>query len=163
MIDYNDAEQQPEYSLIPPNTIARARLILRPGNDSEDTFLTRGKSGDSCYLSCEFTVMEGPFAKRKIFDKIGISGSDGWVNMGKTRIRALLESAKNISSKDMSEAAAEARQIDSYDDLNGLDVVIKVGIESDRSGVYPDKNKVQSVITPDQPLYKQYMSPDVPW
>jgi hypothetical protein len=108
--------------------------------------------------------VEGQYVRRKIFDKIGISGSDVWINMGKARIRAILESAKNINPKDMSEAAMAARKINSFDELDGLEMLVKIGIDSDRSGVYPDKNRVMSIITPDHAMYKQYMSgQDLPW
>jgi hypothetical protein len=108
-------------------------------------------------------ILEGQYAKRKVFDKIGVSGSDAWVNMGKSKIRAILESAKNVNPKDTSPEAVSARSINSYEELAGLDVVIKIGIESDRSGAYPDKNKIASIITPDSSLYEQHMSSDIPW
>jgi hypothetical protein len=164
MIDFNDAEPQVDFSLIPANTIAKAVLTIRAGNDFSDSLLTRSKDGDSTYLSCEFTILEGKFAKRKVFDKIGISGSDQWVNMGKARIRAILESAKNINPKDMSETAMAARKINSFDELNGLEVVVKIGVESDRGGVYQDKNRILSIITPDHKFYAEYMNANnVPW
>jgi hypothetical protein len=163
-MNFNDAEPQMEFGLIPANTIAKARLILKPGADFSDPFLTRSKNGDSTYLSCEFVILEGQYARRKVFDKIGISGGDDWINMGKSRIRAILESAKNVSPKDMSEAAMAARNINSFEELNGLEVAIKIGIESDRNGVYQDKNKVSSIITPDHKMYQTYMSfADIPW
>jgi hypothetical protein len=164
MIDFNDASQQTEFGLIPQNTIAKARLTIRSGNDFSDSFLTRSKDGNSTYLDCEFVIMEGQFVRRKIFDKIGISGSDVWVNMGKARLRAILESAKNISPKDMSEAAISARKIDSFGELEGLEPIIKIGIEHDRSGVYQDKNRIMSIITPDNKMHQMYMSgADIPW
>jgi hypothetical protein len=164
MIDFNDAEPQMEFSLIPANTIAKARLTIKPSNDFSNPFITRSKNGDSTFLNCEFTIMEGQYAKRKIFDKIRISGSDAWINMGKARIRAILESAKNINPKDMSEAAMAARKINSFGELDGLEMLIKIGIESDRSGVYQDKNRVLSIITPDHLSYKEHMSgSDIPW
>lgn len=84
--------------------------------------------------------------------------------MGKARIRAILESAKNINPKDMSETAMNARKINSFDELNNLDVVIKIGIESDKSGAYQDKNRVVAIITPDNQMYREYMnSSDIPW
>ena len=156
-INFNDAEMQQEYSLIPANTFAKARLVLKPGNHFNDPMLTSSKNGDSSYLNVEFIILEGRYAKRKVFDKIGITGNDVWVNMGKSRIRAILESAKNISPKDMSEAAMAARKINLFGDLNNLDVVIKIGIESDRNGVYGDKNKVVAIITPDHQSYRDYM------
>jgi hypothetical protein len=164
MIDFNDAEPQIEFGLIPANTIAKARLVLKPGNDFSDSWLTRSKNGESAYLDCEFIILEGQYAKRKIFDKIGIKGSDQWINMGKARIRAILESAINVNPKDMSDAAQQARKISSLEELDGLEVVIKIGVETDKSGVYQDKNKILSIITPDQAMYKEYMSSsDIPW
>jgi hypothetical protein len=164
MMDLNSAEAQTEFTIIPANTIAKARLTIKPGNDFSDPFLTRSKDGNSTYLNCEFVIMEGQFVRRKIFDKIGISGSDVWVNMGKSRIRAIIESAKNINPKDISEAAMSARKINSFDELNGLESIIKIGIESDRGGMYPDKNRVLSIITPDNSFYKDHMNgQDIPW
>jgi hypothetical protein len=164
MMDLNSAEAQTEFGLIPNNTIAKTRLTIKPGNDFSDPFLTRSKNGESTFLNCEFTIMEGQYAKRKVFDKIGINGSDQWINMGKSRIRAILESAKNINPKDMSETAMSARKINSFDELDGLEMIIKIGIEHDRGGVYPDKNRILSIVTPDHTMYKEYMSgQDIPW
>lgn len=164
MLDLNNADLQSEYSLIPANTFAKARLVIKPGNHFSDPMLTASKNNDSSYLNVEFIILEGQHAKRKIFDKIGITGSDVWINMGKARIRAILESAKNINPKDISETAMNARKINSFDELNNLDVVIKIGIGSDKSGAYQDKNRVVSIITPDHVSYQEYMSNnDIPW
>jgi hypothetical protein len=164
MIDFNSAESQMEFGLIPNNTIAKVRLTIKPGNDVSDPFLTQSRTGDSAYLNCELVIMEGQYVRRKIFDKIGISGSDAWVNLGKARIRAILESAKNVNPKDMSETAISARKINSFDELNGLEFVVKIGVERDRNGVHQDKNKIASIITPDHADYKEYMqNSDIPW
>lgn len=150
MINFNDAELQNNLDLIPANTIAKARLVLKPGNDFLDPFITRSKTGGTAYLNCEFIILEGPYAKRKIFDKIGFDGPDRWINMGKARIRAILESAKGIHPNDISETAVAARKIESFSELNNLDVMIKIGIEHDKSGMYQDKNRVVSIVTPDK-------------
>ena len=85
--------------------------------------------------------------------------------MGKARIRAILESAKGINPKDVSEIAVAARKINSFDELNNLDVVIKVGVEHDKSGQYQDKNRVIAIITPENFAYAEFMngSSDIPW
>ena len=84
--------------------------------------------------------------------------------MGKARIRAILESAKGINPKDMSETAVTARQINSFTEINNLDIVIKIGIEHDKNGMYQDKNRVVSIITPDHFAYAEYMhGNDIPW
>ena len=164
MMNFNTAETQNSLDLIPANTIAKARLVLKPGNDQSDPFITRSKTGDTAYLNCEFIILEGQYAKRKIFDKIGFEGPDRWINMGKARIRAILESAKGINPKDMSETAVNVRQIASFAELNNLDVVIKIGIEHDKNGMYQDKNRVVSIITPEHFAYAEYMnSSDIPW
>ena len=161
---FNNAEPQNSFDLIPANTIAKARLVLKAGNDQNDPFITRSKNGDTAYLNCEFIILEGQYAKRKVFDKIGIEGTDRWVNMGKSRIRAILESAKNVQPKDMSEIAVSARQINSFAELNNLDVVIKIGIEHDQSGQYQDKNRVMAIITPDHFAYTEFMNAtEIPW
>jgi hypothetical protein len=154
MIDYNDAEPQVEFELIPHNTIARAKIVLNPGQDPSDPFLTESKSGDSAYLNCEFIILEGPHAKRKIFEKVGVKGTEHWVNFGRARIRAILESAKNINPKDTSEAAVRARKINSYDELDNLTVMIKIGIERDKKGLYSDKNRIVSILIPGDAAYR---------
>jgi hypothetical protein len=164
MIDFNDAEPQIEFDLIPTNTIAKARLTIKSGDDFSTPGLTKSKNGDSAYINCEYVIMEGPYTKRRVFDKIGVRGSDMWVMMGRSRIRAILESAKNIDPKDSSDAALQARHIELYSELDGLEPLIKIGIETDRSGVYQNKNKVLSIITPDKQIYKTYMTTyDMPW
>jgi hypothetical protein len=68
--DFNDAQQNP--NLIPRGTLAKVRVTIRPGGYDEPSqgwtggFATRGSSG-AVYLSGEFTVTEGPYARRKIF------------------------------------------------------------------------------------------------
>ncbi len=162
-MDFNTAKEQTNFDLIPANTIVKARLIIKGGNDNYDHMITNGKNGNS-YLSCEFVILEGEYAKRRIFDKIGLSGSETWVNMGKSRIRAILESAKGIFPKDISEEARNARKINSFEELNGLDVVIKIGIERDKLGNYQDKNRVITIITPEQQSYNVLVSrQDMPW
>jgi hypothetical protein len=77
-----------------------------------------------------------------------ISVSDLWRIIGKSM----------GASDDMSDAAKAARNISSYFDLDGLEPLIKIGIETDKGGVYPDKNKVMSIITPDNKAYKSHMT-----
>lgn len=73
--DYNDAQQNP--NLIPKGTLAKVRLTIRPGGFDDPAqgwtggYATRGSTG-AVYLNGEFTVLEGPYAKRKIFTLIGL-------------------------------------------------------------------------------------------
>jgi len=41
-------------------------MTVRPGNAGEGGLLRRSKDGNSVALDAEFTVLDGPYAKRKI-------------------------------------------------------------------------------------------------
>ena len=155
MFDFNNVQ---EAKLIPANTVARARFTLKPGDSPEDPYLKISRNGGT-YLDGEFTILEGEYAKRKVFHKIGISGNETWVEISQRFIKNLLESSHGISRFDKSPESEKYRQIESWSDLDGLDVLIKIGIEE--GGEFPDKNKVLAVITAENPLYKQMM--EIPW
>jgi hypothetical protein len=83
------------------------RLTIRPGGFDDPAqgwtggYATRGSTG-AVYLNGEFTVLEGPYARRKIFTLIGLYSPKGpdWANMGRSLIRGMLNSARGISDKD---------------------------------------------------------------
>jgi hypothetical protein len=89
--DFNTADDQNSYDLIPKGTLARVRMTIRPGglNDPAqgwtEGYATRGKSTDSVYLDCEFVILEGKYAKRKIWSLIGLYSPKGpdWGNQGR--------------------------------------------------------------------------------
>ena len=74
-IDFNNAEAQREGGLIPEGTIAPVHMTVRPGNAGEGGWLKRSKSGESMALDVEFTVVEGPFAKRKFWGLFTLEGT----------------------------------------------------------------------------------------
>ncbi|MCA3362231.1 MAG: hypothetical protein INF74_09805 [Roseomonas sp.] len=158
--DYNDARQNP--NLIPKGTLAKLRLTIRPGGFDDASqgwhggYATRGTTG-AVYLNCEFTVLEGPYAKRKIFTLIGLYSPKGpdWANMGRGLIRGMLNSARGISDKDISPNAQAARRITSFADLDGIEFVGKIEIGTDTNG--EDKNEVRMALTPDHRDYAQIM------
>src|SRR5690606_27489049 len=94
--DFNDAKQNS--NIIPKGTLAKVRLTIRPGGFDDPAqgwtggYATRGTTG-SVYLSGEFTVLEGPYARRKIFTLIGLYSPKGpdWANMGRSLIRGMLD------------------------------------------------------------------------
>ena len=158
--DYNDARQNA--NLIPKGTLAKLRLTIRPGGFDDASqgwhggYATRGTTG-AVYLNCEFTVLEGPYAKRKIFTLIGLYSPKGpdWANMGRGLIRGMLNSARGISDKDISPNAQAARRITSFADLDGIEFVGKIEIGTDTNG--EDKNEVRMALTPDHRDYAQIM------
>jgi hypothetical protein len=158
--DYNDAKANP--NLIPKGTLAKVRLSIRPGGFDDASqgwtggYATRGSTG-AVYLNGEFTVMEGQYAKRKIWTLIGLYSPKGpdWANMGRSLIRGMLNSARGLSDKDVSPQAQAARRISGFADLDGLEFVARIDIGTDTNG--DDKNEIRGAVTPDHKDYSQVM------
>jgi hypothetical protein len=158
--DFNDARQNT--NIIPKGTLAKVRLTIRPGGFDDPAqgwtggYATRGTTG-AVYLSGEFTVLEGPFARRKIFTLIGLYSPKGpdWGNMGRSLVRGMLNSARGISDKDNSPQAQAARRISGFADLDGLEFVARIDVGSDTNG--EDKNEICSAVTPDHKEYAALM------
>lgn len=151
-----------EYAPIPVGTIVKVAVTIRPGGHGPDGFLTQNPKSGSVYINGEFTVTEGQYARRKIFQCIGIQGTkpnDTWSKNGKQMFKSIIESARNISPIDSSEEARNNRKLSSLGDLDGLECAVRLGIEHDRAGKYPPKNVILSVITPDHKEYQSVMNP----
>ena len=169
MIDLNDAEAQREGGLIPDGTFAKIMMSLRPGGsdipglDQMDLGLFKASaSSDVMMLDCEFTVMQGPFAKRKFWQMFTVAGgktdekgrSMGF-NISKSTIRAMIESAIGLSPDDMSDEAKNKRIFQAFKQLDGLQFYAKIGVEPgneyvDKLGTKKtgnDKNKIAHVVT----------------
>ena len=152
-MDFNTAPEQREGGLIADGTVAAVHLTIRPGNSGEGGWLKRSSKGDSQALDCEFTVVEGPFAKRKFWSLFTVEGTtEGHAKAAEisaSRLRGILESAKGIRPDDESDAAKAARRVASWGDFDGLRFVAKIGIEKGKDG-YKDKNTLDAAITPDR-------------
>lgn len=153
--DFSSAEEQSSGDVIPNNTLAKVVLKIRPGgyNDAamglEGDIATRSESTGAIYLDCEYTVIGGKYNKRKVWSLIGLHSPKGpkWEQMGRSMIRAILESARGIAPNDTSEKAMKARTITSLSDLNGLEFVAKIEVEKAEAGSqYGDKNKINTII-----------------
>src|SRR5215831_8608290 len=73
--DFNDAETQRNFDVIPDGTIAPVRMTVRPGSAGEGGWLRRSKDGGSEALDCEFVVLGGPFVKRKFWMLFTMAGT----------------------------------------------------------------------------------------
>jgi hypothetical protein len=152
-MDFNDAGQQQAGELIPVNTIAKVVATLRPGRAGQGGWVTKSNSTDAEYLNFEFTVIEGPFANRKFWQNMTISGgkvdergqSKAW-GITKAALRAMLDSAFGLDPDDDSPAARQKRITQDFGSFNGLQFVAKIGIEKGKDN-YPDKNKLALVLT----------------
>jgi hypothetical protein len=158
MYDYTDAQPQREIELIPAGTVATLQLTIRPGNAGEDCLLRRSQDGLCEMLDCEFIVVDGQFAKRKLWERWVLVGTtDGHakaVEIGKSKLRAILESARGLKPDDMSPQARAARTV-KLADFDGMRFIGKIGIEKGKdkgngTGSYNDRNILLTVITPDR-------------
>lgn len=160
--DFNTASEQRGSDLIPDGTIAPVHLTIRPGNSGEGGWLKRSKAGDSEAIDCEFTVTEGPNAKRKFWTLFTIQGTtEGHqkaADFSASRIRAILESAQGVRPDDESDSAKNMRRINSWANLNNVRFIAKIGIEKGKDG-YKDKNILAEVITPDRKQWAKIEQP----
>ena len=158
--DFNDA--QSNINLIPKGTIAKVRLTIRPGGFDDPAqgwtggYAKRSGSG-AVYLDAEYTVLEGPYAKRKIWSMIGLYSPNGanWANMGRSLIRGILNSSRGISDKDNSPEAQARRRIAGFQELDGLEFVARIDVGTDTNG--EEKNEIKSALAPNHRDYASVM------
>ena len=161
--DFNDAEEQREFALIPPKTLAKVFMAIRPGGYDDPSqgwtggYATRSDKTGAVYLNAKFTLLEGPFAKRVVFGLIGLYSPKGpdWTNMGRSFLRAILNSVRGIHPADQSPQAQSARRIRGFADLDGVELVVRIDVEKDQNG--EDKNVVKAAIQPDSKDYAALM------
>jgi len=162
--DFNSAAEQSSYDLIPKGTVVRVRMTIKPGGYDDPSqgwtggYATRSLSTGSVYLNCEFVVLDGPFARRKMWSLIGLYSAKGaeWTNMGRTFIKAILNSARGINPNDSSPAAQNPRRISGFADLEGIEFVGKVDWDKDQNG--QDKCVIKSAVTPEHKDYAAHMN-----
>jgi hypothetical protein len=156
--DFNTAGEQKSFDLIPDRTVVTLHMTVRPGSAGEGGWLKRSKDGGSEAIDAEFTVVDGPHAKRKLWDRILVDGTtDGHkeaADISRRKIRAMLESARGIRPDDKSDAAAQARRISSYGDLDGLRFIARVGVEPAK-GNFKAKNTLLEIITPERQEWRR--------
>lgn len=161
--DFNDAEKQQDFDLIPKGTVVKVRMTIKAGafNDPEQGwtggFATQSYETGSVYLACEFVVLEGQYARRKVWSNIGLYSAKGpaWENIGRSFIRAILNSARGVRAQDNSPAAAAARRIDGLHDLEGIQFVARIDVEKDGRGEL--RNVIKMAVEPDHADWARLM------
>ena len=162
-IDFNSSENQSNFDLIPNGTLAKVRMSIKPGGHDDQNqgwiggYATRNEATGSIYLSCEFVILEGEYAKRKVWGILGLHSNKGpeWGNMGRSFIKAILNSARGFSESDNSPAAQSARKINGIGDLDGIEFVAKITTKKDQNEEL--RNEIRFAITPDNKDYKAIM------
>ena len=160
--DFNDAPVQQDYEPIPKGTLAKVKMNIKAGGYDEphmgwtDGWVTRSESG-AAYLNVEFVILEGPFTRRKVWSLIGLYSPKGpaWGDMGRSFVRAILASARNICQNDNSPQAILGRRLNHIGELNGMEFIARIGVESDVDGSI--RNVIKSAITPEHKLYWELM------
>lgn len=147
MYDFNDAESN-GFDLIPAGTVVPLQMKVRPGSVGDGGWLATSDTSEYNWIDAEFTVTEGPYKGRKIWQLMMVEGpSETAINITRSMLRAILESARKIDPTDMSDDAKKKRVVDGYGDFSGLEFVGKVGIEKAKpNSGYNDKNKVEAAV-----------------
>ena len=76
--------------------------------------------------------------------------------MGRTFVRAALNSARNVRPDDNTPQAAAARRIQGFHELDGLEFIARIDIEKDGRG--ESKNVVKMAVEPGEPEYAALMA-----
>ena len=158
--NFNDAEDQKFYTLIPHRTIAKVVMLIKKGGyitkEFPDGYATKSDSTGSVYLACEFVVLSGEYENRKVWSNIGLHSDKStlYAEIGRDTIRAILNSARGLHSKDKSPEAEKLRTIRSFADLDNLICVAEITIND--KGDKPS-NEIKTIITPDHARYNEFM------
>lgn len=162
-MNFKDAPAQTGGGDTVPPGLYKLRITLRPGGAGDDGVLKLAKNMATEMLDLKFDIVSGAYNGKRFFEN-WVTGSqsenvpDGIKTaMGIThaRIRATLESAFGYAPDDQSAEAIKACTINSYADLNGLEIVARLGVRKQND--YPDRNVIQEVITPADPTWAGFM------
>lgn len=169
--DMNDTEPQRSSELIPDGSFAKVTMSLRPGGVDGESEADRGllkRSGtpgsDVLMLDAEFTVTEGPLARRKFWQTFTVSGGkldETGVSIGakitKGALRGMIDSALGLDPADMSEDARAKRILRGFSDLDGISFVAKIRIEASRNPGYSDRNRLDHPVLPTEAEWRKVM------
>ncbi|HRI90659.1 MAG TPA: hypothetical protein PLS93_03295, partial [Accumulibacter sp.] len=158
-----DAEQQQGFDLIPKGTTVKVRMTIKPGGHDDPAqgwtggYATESFDTGSVYLACEFVVLEGAYARRKMWSNIGLHSSKGptWGQMGRSMIRGILNSARNVHPQDNTTYATSRRRIEGFHELDGIEFLARVDVEKDAKG--ENRNVVKLAVEPDHKDYASLM------
>ena len=157
ILNLDTAEPQRGFDLIPAGTYVTAQMVIRMGGAGEGGWLKRTVAGDAEGLDIEFTILDGDYAKRKIWQFAILGGTtEGHATAAgftRTMLRGIFESAHNINPADESDAARKRRSEMTIEGFNNLRFLGRVLIEKSKDPAYDDKNKLVGV-TPDQKKWK---------
>lgn len=150
-MNFADAPPQNDFSeLIPHGALAFGILNIKWHNLDQGMLETPSKSGESAYLDCTVTITPNPangfvspWNKRKIFTRIGVAGKEAYINMGRSAIKAILETGRGAGPSN-----PNGYNIGSYAELDGLPVAVKIKIDPGNAQFPNEKNDVALWLSP---------------
>jgi hypothetical protein len=170
--DMNDAQPQTNSDIIPDGTFAKITMIFKAGTIDGDSPVdakllkaSNSPGSDVRQIDAEFTIVEGLYARRKFWQFFTVSGgkldeqgvSIGW-KISKSTFRAMIDSALGLNPEDMSDAAKARRVLNGLSELSGITFVGKVRIEPSDNPRYPDRNRLERVVLPQEPEWQKVMN-----
>jgi len=176
-INLNDADNQ-DRSVMPAGPYwVKARI--KQGNAGDGGLLRLAKNLHSLMLELELTVIDNDeWRGKKIIDYVScelqeydpldrnapaplpadkLANLQSSVRMGRTRLKAMINSAFNLEPNDQSDEAKARRTIDSYKAFDGLCYMVQVEVRP-ANGKFGERNVVDFVIEPGDPAYKPRVS-----
>lgn len=158
----------PTGEVIPAGTLAWANVTVRPHNLDHGLVLTPSKNTEgNAYLDVELTILDGPFARRKVWDIIMLKSTgekaEKTMGMAMAKVRHILEVGREIDGFSATDAKYRLGQTSGTNgemvlmELNELRCAIKIGVElgskkypqdPSNNERYPDKNRVAAYLSP---------------
>ncbi len=137
-----DFSQAPEPSvgggpLIPDGTLAGGVIKLVP-NSNGSLIHTNDESGNR-FFKAEIHIQTAPHKGRVIRDIIGVSGSEGLMNMSDIKIRAILE------TNGAGPANPGKYQIENRSAINGMRAAVKIGVDAKSD---KPRNQIATYLSP---------------
>lgn len=162
-LDLNEAERQGG-QLIPPGPYwVRSKIKARGAGD--EGLLRAAKNGPTIMLELVLTVASGEHAGHTLVDLITVdydpdlgplSGKDDNFKaarrIGRAKLRAIIESARNIRPDDDTPEAQEGRRVESFLEFDNLTFAVQIDEQPARNG-FRARNIVDFVIVPGDPAY----------
>jgi hypothetical protein len=140
--------------LIRSGTVTTVQIRVTYG-DGTDGVLTPTKDRSAEALKAELMVLEGEYAKRKLFAFWIVMGTtDGQKSMTEhynKMLKRVIASAKFLDPNDRSPETL-AKYVVDWRDFDGLRFLAEIGIEPGKDG-FEDKNIIARAITRDMPQW----------
>jgi hypothetical protein len=157
-LNLNKFEKQKNFDVIPAGTLATVMTKLKgtyvPEIGDMD-YISYSASGNQM-LDFGFVIVDTAqeYIGRIIWQKFVIDpNSPVAMNISFTAIRAMWEAAKGIDPEDMTEAAQQARQLESVEQLNNIAFQLVISVVKSKDKKYADRNGIKRIITPDEEGY----------